>query len=167
MPVSRTSILVAAARAYGSHDPDPSVRNPDWLAEHLLGPEQLKLLTGHPLENALAQDYREAGRDPQISGFAMLMIIRTRFIDDRLLHAVASGATQVVILGAGFDSRAYRLHERLAGLKIFEVDSPDTQAIKRQRVEAVLGCAPANVTYVPVGGEDRLHLGRRQHVPDG
>lgn len=150
MPLSRTSILVAAARAYGALDPDPSVRNPDWLAEHLLGPEEVKLLAGHPLEHALTQDYREAGRDPQIAGFALLMIIRTRFIDERLLDAIRNGATQVVILGAGFDSRAYRLREKFRGAKVFEIDSQDTQALKRQRVEAVLGCAPSGVVYVPV-----------------
>ncbi len=147
---SRTSIMVAAARAFGSHDPDPSVRNPDWLAERLLGPDELKLISEHPLSAALAQDYREAGRDLQVVGTAMMMIIRTRFIDERLVYAVRNGATQVVILGAGFDSRAYRFHESLKDAAVFEVDSPATQEIKRQRVEAVLGSAPGNVTFVPI-----------------
>lgn len=109
--------MVAAARAFGAHDPDPSVRNPDWLAEHLLGPDELQLISEVPLSAALAQDYREAGRDPQVAGGAMLMIIRTRYIDERLVEAVRNGATQVVILGAGFDSRAYRLHELLRGAR--------------------------------------------------
>jgi methyltransferase (TIGR00027 family) len=142
--------MVAAARAFGAHDPDPSVRNPDWLAEHLLGPDELQLISEVPLSAALAQDYREAGRDPQVAGGAMLMIIRTRYIDERLVEAVRNGATQVVILGAGFDSRAYRLHELLRGAAVFEVDSPATQQIKKRRVEAVLGGAPRNVTYVPI-----------------
>jgi len=150
MPLSRTSLLVAAARAYGALDPDPTVRNPDWLAQHLLGPEETKLLAGHPLEHALIQDYREAGRDPQIAGFALLMIVRTRFIDDRIVAAIEEGARQLVILGAGFDRRAYRLREKVKGAKIFEVDAPDTQQLKRQRVEAVLGGAPPDVVYVPV-----------------
>src|SRR5580692_3774956 len=98
--LSRTSIMVAVGRAFGSHDPDPSVRNPDWLAERLLGPDELGLIQEHPLASALSQDNREAGRDPLVSGTALLMIIRTRFIDERLLHAVRDGATQVVILGA-------------------------------------------------------------------
>ena len=41
---SRTSILTAAARALGSREPDPSVRNPDWLADRLIGPAELKLI---------------------------------------------------------------------------------------------------------------------------
>src|SRR5580692_3009238 len=109
--LSRTSIMVAVGRAFGSHDPDPGVRNPDWLAERLLGPDELALIDEHPLRAALAQDYREAGRDMQVLGLTLMMIIRTRFIDERLLHAVSKGASQVVILGAGFDSRAYRFHE--------------------------------------------------------
>src|SRR5207253_3098638 len=52
---SRTSILVAAARAFGAHDPDPSVRNPDWLAERFVGPDELELLGDHPMRAALQQ----------------------------------------------------------------------------------------------------------------
>jgi methyltransferase (TIGR00027 family) len=150
MNPSRTSILVAAARAFGSHDPDPGIRNPDWLAERLLGPDELALLDQHPLRGALAQDYREASRDLQVLGLTLMMIIRTRFIDDCLVNALRNGATQVVILGAGFDSRAYRFHEALKGAAVFEVDSAATQELKKRRVEAVLGGLPRDVTYVPV-----------------
>jgi len=71
--------------------------------------------------------------------------VRTRYIDDALLAAVAEGLDQLVILGAGFDSRAYRLPMG-AGVRVFEVDHPATQAMKR----AVLGTPPAHVAYVPV-----------------
>jgi methyltransferase (TIGR00027 family) len=142
--------LVAAARSFGSHDPDPGVRNPDWLAERLLGPDELALIDEHPLRAALAQDYREASRDMQVFGLTLMMLIRTRFIDDCLLNAVRNGTTQVVILGAGFDSRAYRFHEAMKDMAVFEVDSAATQALKKRRVDAVLGGLPRNVTYVPV-----------------
>jgi methyltransferase (TIGR00027 family) len=78
------------------------------------------------------------------------MIVRTRFIDDALARAVAGGAAQVVILGAGFDSHAYRCEKLLAGVKVFEVDRPTTQALKRERVNAVLGGPPSNLTYVAI-----------------
>lgn len=142
--------MVAAARAFGSHDPDPGIRNPDWLAERLLGPDELALIDPHPLRAALSQDYREASRDLQVLGLTLMMIIRTRFIDECLVAAVRNGATQVVILGAGFDSRAYRFHEAMKDVAVFEVDSPATQELKKRRVEAVLGGLPRNVTYVPV-----------------
>lgn len=147
---SRTSIMVAAARAFGSHDPDPSVRNPDWLAERLLGLDEMDLIEAHPLRAALAQDYREASRDFEVVGISMMMIIRTRFIDAYLESAVRNGATQVVILGAGFDSRAYRFHELLRDVAVFEIDSLATQETKKRRVAAVLGGIPGNVLYVPI-----------------
>src|ERR1700753_1694870 len=95
---SRTSILTAAARAFGSHEPDRSVRNPDWVAGRLIGPAELALITEHPISKALDQDYEEAIYDPDIFGFAWLMLVRTRFIDERMERAVRGGATQVVIL---------------------------------------------------------------------
>jgi methyltransferase (TIGR00027 family) len=74
--------------------------------------------------------------------------IRTRFIDEALERAVADGATQLAILGAGFDSHAYRCRELLARVSIFEVDRRAMQDLKRARVREVLGAPPANLTYV-------------------
>jgi hypothetical protein len=60
------------------------------------------------------------------------------------------GAAQVVILGAGFDSRAYRFRQALKQVKVFGVDFGPTQEYKRRRVIDVLGPPPMNVTDVPV-----------------
>ena len=49
-----------AGRAVGSHDFDPAVRNPDWLAERLLGPDERALLNDSPMIKALDLDYRQA-----------------------------------------------------------------------------------------------------------
>ena len=59
-------------------------------------------------------------------------VVRTRLIDDRVRAALAAGATQLVLLGAGFDNRAHRI----AAPEAFEVDHPATQATKRRRVPA-------------------------------
>jgi methyltransferase (TIGR00027 family) len=56
----------------------------------------------------------------------------------------------VVILGAGFDSRAYRMRELLKGTTVFEVDYGPTQEYKKIRVREVLGGPPANLVYVPI-----------------
>lgn len=48
--------------------------------------------------------------------------LRHRFIDDHLVAALDAGATQVVLLGAGYDTRAYRFADRLDGRPVFEVD---------------------------------------------
>ncbi|HJQ84655.1 MAG TPA: SAM-dependent methyltransferase [Candidatus Binatia bacterium] len=80
-------------------------------------------------------------------------VCRTRYIDDALSAAVRGGVEQVVLLGAGFDARPYRL----AGIeraRVFEVDHPATQAVKRARLA---GAIPRHVTFVPVDfARDRL-----------
>lgn len=147
---SRTSILTAAARAFGSREPDVSVRNPDWVAEQLIGAPELALIAEHPISKALCQDFADAIYDPDIFGFAWLMLVRTRFIDERMERAIRSGATQLVILGAGFDTRAHRFAELLKHTPVIEIDYGATQEYKKRRVEAALGGPPANVVYAPI-----------------
>jgi methyltransferase (TIGR00027 family) len=147
---SRTSILVAAARAFGSREPDECVRNPDSLADLLIGPSELALISEHPISTGLEQDYAEAMQNPAIVFYAALMLWRTRFIDEALERAVKRGATQVVILGAGFDTRAYRYRELLKDCRVIEADAAPTQQYKRRRVQEVLGSVPANVTYCTI-----------------
>jgi methyltransferase (TIGR00027 family) len=98
----------------------------------------------------LGLDYAEAIQNVEVVSIVRMMIIRTRFIDEAMARAVADGATQVVILGAGYDSHAYRCQTVLAGVRVFEVDRPATQAVKKQRVNEVLGGPPPNLTYVPI-----------------
>jgi hypothetical protein len=54
--------MVAAARAFGAREPDPSVRNPDHLAERFLGPVERELISEHPIAAALNQDYERADK---------------------------------------------------------------------------------------------------------
>ena len=147
---SRTSILTAAARAIGSREPDASVRNPDWFAERLIGPAELALIADHPISKAFDRDFREAADDPDVFGFAWLMLVRTRFIDELMERAVRAGATQLVILGAGFDTRAHRFSELLKDVAVIEVDYGATQEYKKRRVQETFGDAPVNVTYAPI-----------------
>lgn len=64
---------------------------------------------------------------------ADMIALRTAAIDTAVRDALAAGTTQLVILGAGYDGRAWRMPE-LAGVKVFEVDWPATQSEKRTRV---------------------------------
>jgi methyltransferase (TIGR00027 family) len=75
--------------------------------------------------------------------------VRTRYIDDRLGQALGCGVDQVVILGAGFDNRAYRI-PRIERAHVFEVDHPATQARKKAVVSRRLGALPTHVTLVPI-----------------
>src|SRR6516165_5787600 len=108
---SRTSIVVAALRAFGAREPDVSVRNPDWLAEQLITREDLELITEHPISKAFFEDYEKGRTNREVAGMSNLMLVRTRFIEEQLQRALENGATQLVILGAGFDTRAYRFEK--------------------------------------------------------
>ncbi|HTX35587.1 MAG TPA: class I SAM-dependent methyltransferase [Bryobacteraceae bacterium] len=78
-------------------------------------------------------------------------VVRTRMIDDLVRDAIAAGARQLVLLGAGFDSRAFRLPEA-HGMAVFEVDHPATQNAKRRRLSR-FGPPPENVRFVEVDFE--------------
>ena len=147
---SRTSITAAALRAFGAREPDAAVRNPDWLAERLVGPDLLKLITDHPVAAALNREYREARRNREVAGMANLLLIRTRFIDECLQRAVEKGAMQVVILGAGFDTRAYRFADLLKNRLVIEVDFQTTQQVKKRRLEEASISIPANVRFAQI-----------------
>jgi methyltransferase (TIGR00027 family) len=82
---------------------------------------------------------------------ADMLALRTAAIDRAVRDAIAAGARQLVILGAGYDGRAWRLPE-LAGVKVFEVDHPATQGDKRVLV-AELPPSIGNVSFVSIDFE--------------
>jgi methyltransferase (TIGR00027 family) len=86
----------------------------------------------------------------EVVGSARLLIARTRFIDDRFEAALRDGTRQFVILGAGFDTRAYRFADRLRNSRVFEVDQPEMQQLKVNRIKEVVGGIPEHVTLTPI-----------------
>jgi methyltransferase (TIGR00027 family) len=82
----------------------------------------------------------------------IFIAVRTRFAEDALAAAVQRGVCQVVVLGAGLDTFAYRstLRDRL---RIFEVDHPATQAWKHQRLGDAAIAIPTSLTSAPVDFE--------------
>lgn len=89
----------------------------------------------------------------------LFIAVRTRFAEDALAAAIERGLRQLVVLGAGLDTYAYRgaFRERL---RILEVDHPATQEWKRQRLVDAGIALPANLTFAPVDFE-------RQGLADG
>ncbi len=77
------------------------------------------------------------------------VLCRKRYADDRVVEAIAAGIDQLVILGAGLDTRAYRLAVP-AGVAAFEVDLPANVAFKRERLRDIFGEVPGRVALVPV-----------------
>lgn len=116
------------------------MRNPDHLAEHFVGKKLARGL-----------------RTPRLTRLFMRAVFpgcycyhtaRTKFLDDVVLRAVRP--QQLLILGAGYDSRPYRFRSFLHGVKIFELDQPATQAAKQQRLRELYGALPEHVTFVPI-----------------
>jgi methyltransferase (TIGR00027 family) len=75
------------------------------------------------------------------------VLCRKRYADDRLTQAVDDGFEQVVILGAGLDTRAYRLAAP-KGVPAFEIDLPSNIAYKEQRLQKLYGRLPEHVALV-------------------
>jgi methyltransferase (TIGR00027 family) len=75
------------------------------------------------------------------------MGLRTRYIDDCVTRALDRGVRQVVVLGAGLDTRAARLARE--GVAFFEVDQPASQADKRERLSRFEGYPLDAATFVP------------------
>ena len=95
---------------------------------------------------------READQNPHRRAMRIFIAARTRFAEDALATAVAKGVRQLVVLGAGLDTYAYRSAMR-DRLRIFEVDRPATQAWKRQRLAEAGIPLPGALTFVPVDFE--------------
>jgi methyltransferase (TIGR00027 family) len=96
-------------------------------------------------------------RERRMPGTLGSILCRARYIDDVLIGALEAGIDQVVILGAGFDSRAYRIRG-MERVQVFEVDLPGTVALKQARLESVLGAIPENVRFAGIDF-DRQDLG--------
>ena len=140
---STTAEYVCAYRGIAAQHPDPKLRNPDYLAEKLCG-----------RPGNFARDYAGSRFVIDSSGvtYAAYFMVnaRTHWIDAALRRALADGAAQVVILGAGYDSRAYRFREAYPQVNFFEVDLPATSARKRERLAEVFGAVPTYVRYAPI-----------------
>lgn len=130
---SRTAMMVAGARA--AHlvvDGEPAILRDD-VAAVLLGDAADELVGYH----------REQGGHVVLWGTRALGVTRGRFVEDRV---AASGVEQYVVLGAGLDSFAFRN----PGVRVFEVDHPDTQRWKRELISASGLAEPEGLEFVPL-----------------
>jgi methyltransferase (TIGR00027 family) len=144
--------IIALARALESSRPGGDRLFDDPLSLGLLSPATKLLfqlvrlpLIGTPMlriTDALA---------PGVRGF---IVGRTRYIDDALSAALGDGNDQIVILGAGYDSRPYRI-PGIESTRVFELDLPRLQVEKRRRVCRLLEKLPEHVAFVPIDFESQ------------
>jgi methyltransferase (TIGR00027 family) len=147
---SQTAEYVALFRAIETARPEDERLFSDPLAA--------AFLTGRLKRAALAARMPLGGDavsryiDTRWPGPRLSAVVRTRVIDDAVREALGAGCAQLVLLGAGYDTRPYRLPEA-AGVDAFEVDHPATQAIKREVLERELPAIPEAVRFVAVDFE--------------
>ncbi len=140
---SKTAVGVAILRAaHQLLDGDPKVLD-DTVVVALLGPEAEMGIRAAP----------ERFREPRAMALRSHVLLRSRFAEERLREAVARGVTQLVVLGAGLDTFAYRQPPWARALRIYEVDHPASQAAKRGRLTAAGITLPSNLTYAPIDFE--------------
>lgn len=142
---SVTALAVLALTSMATTEDDPAVR-----FEDPVGPRLIRWSDGVWAMGKVASLHRWfrpilEKANPGAYGF---MLARVRSIDDVVREEVAAGLRQLVILGAGYDTRAYRMDEELAGVRLFEVDRPEMSRDKRERIRQALGGLPENVSYV-------------------
>lgn len=135
---SRTALITAYARAHHQVVDRPQIFT-DPLAVPLLGVSAAEL-ADQQLGDVVSDRPRR-----------LFFAARSRFAEDAVAEAAAAGVRQVVILGAGLDTFAYR--NPFPTVRVFEVDHPATQAWKRERLAAAGIELPETLTFVPVDFE--------------
>lgn len=143
----RTAIGVAALRAIERYTPAAERLFDDPLARSLCGPllsPVLSLFACRQLREPLLR-----ARDRKAPGVLGGLLCRVTYLDDVLRQALAAGVQSVVLLGAGLDSRAYRI-PGADSVRFFDVDQPAVQHDKRARLARHLGVLPAHVRFVPI-----------------
>jgi methyltransferase (TIGR00027 family) len=141
---SETAMQMALSRAIESLKTEKERICYDPLAKDFLTLKYKILIQNKLLRNSVVKII-----DQLFIGHHYYVIARTRYIDDFLQECCANEIQQVVIMGAGFDSRAYR-YDDLKEIKVFEVDHPATMAIKKEKIQKELGSLPNHVVYVSI-----------------
>lgn len=153
-----SAIAMAYARAYHATHDSPRIFD-DFLANDLFTAEE-RAQTDRAWAGLLQYiDPELAATNPDAAtalGWVVqltngpITLGRSRYAEDSLEDAIRKGVRQYVILGAGFDTFAFRRPDLAERLQVFELDHPATQAIKRERVAAAGWTHPANLHFVPV-----------------
>jgi methyltransferase (TIGR00027 family) len=153
-----TALITAYARAYHATHDSPKIFD-DFLADQMYTQEEhtsfdqslaglIKLIDPEFAATQPDQANALAGVIQLHNGPVTLS--RSRFTEDRLEEAIRQEVEQYVILGAGFDTFAFRHPELDGRLQVFEVDHPTTQAMKHERIDMAGWQLPANLHFVPI-----------------
>ena len=142
---SQTAAQVALARAVEFKLPVHRRICHDPYAQFFVAPDRQRVCA-----NWLWRKLYRFRSEMFVPGVVGAVVARTRYMDDYLSACVADGIEQLVILGAGYDTRALRCASVLTAVRVFEVDHPATQQRKRQILKQIAGAPQSDTVYVPV-----------------
>jgi methyltransferase (TIGR00027 family) len=143
---SESATVLAFCRALAAKDEREEIRGSDVLAEYFLTEEGIK-----PLKDGASRKWsiQKLITSPKY-GYS---ISRTAYFDFIFKKYLSENISQIVILGAGYDTRAYRFHDVLGATKIYEVDMQTTQNRKIDILERNKIKIPGNATFVSLNFE--------------
>ena len=143
---SGTAAATAFLRALAANDPREEIRGNDYLAEIFLEDKRKGLLKDPARRAWVMQNHLAPG------AYAF-MFARTAFFDHLVAQALKDNRAQVVLLGAGYDSRPYRFKEFIQDTRIFELDAAPTQQRKQECLRQARITIPEQVCFVPINFE--------------
>jgi methyltransferase (TIGR00027 family) len=142
--VSRTALGAAICRLIEQYQPEETRLFNDAVVKDLVG-APIRVM----MQVAGMRNFTIRQTDGVAQGIFGAQICRTRYIDDAVQSALLQGVRQIVILGAGYDTRPYRL-AGMEDLRVFEVDLPAVQDDKKVKLQKHFGRLPEHVTFIPI-----------------
>lgn len=142
--VSRTALGTAICRMIEQYQPEKTRLFIDPVAQELIGGPIKSMMRFTGMRSLTVKQ-----TDAVAKGIYGVQVCRTRYIDDAVSAAIEQGVRQLVILGAGYDTRPYRL-PGMRNVKVFEVDLKAVQDDKKKKLQKFLGGFPENVTFIPI-----------------
>lgn len=139
---SRTAEMTCLSRAASYSESNDYYKSDDYISIKLI-PSFFKILLKLPVVR-----YCYSQLIPK--GIYEYLIARTKYIDNEFMKALQEKYEQILIFGAGFDSRAIRFQDISKKSRIFEIDVPITQSAKIQRYKEMEINTPGNLTFIPV-----------------
>lgn len=140
----KTAYGAAYARLLEQYQPKEIRLFEDLFVKNFFGKTISSLLKNSIMRRVLTFMYNSSS-----IGLMGLQVCRTKFIDDILKEALDNGIEQLVILGAGFDTRAFRI-SNINSIKVFEVDLPFIQEKKKSLIKKYLGELPSNIIFASI-----------------
>lgn len=131
---SKMAEVVALIRAEESEKPADGRICYDPYAVHFVSPEMREFMACHPEKYKAQREQVERS----LPGYSNSIVARVRYFDDIIKLSAQDGLEQLVIMGAGYDTRAYRIEE-LKNVHVFEIDHPDTIKVKKDKINEIFG----------------------------